>query len=80
MRKQISGGRDVSQEWEYCVETLGNIWRGPSSQELEDLLNGAASEGWELVTAFSLANSNRILAIFRREKSTRTRRRRAAWP
>lgn len=70
----------MSQEWEYCVETLGNMWRGPSSEELAALLNAAASEGWELVTAFNLANGNRILAILRREKPTRRRKRRDTWP
>ena len=70
----------MNQEWEYCVETLGSIWRGPSPDEMEILLNEAASDGWELVTAVGLSSSNRILAILRRSKRTRSRQRRDTWP
>jgi hypothetical protein len=80
MRKTTEGVHDVNQEWEYTVETIGSIWRGPSSNELESLLNEAASEGWELVTAFNLAGGNRILVILRRALQTKGRKRRSTWP
>jgi hypothetical protein len=70
----------VNQEWEYCVETLGSIWRGPSPEELEVMLNEAASDGWEFLTTVSMSSSNRILVVLRRSKRTRSRPRRETWP
>ena len=70
----------MNQEWEYCVETLGSIWRGPNPEELQALLNDAGAEGWELITAFNMAGGNRILTILRRPKPMRSRQRRSTWP
>ena len=70
----------MNQDWEYCVETLGSIWRGPSTEELEILLNEAASDGWELVTTNNVASSNRIMVILRRSLRPRDRKRRSTWP
>jgi hypothetical protein len=71
----------VNQSWEYSVETLGNIWRGPSPEDIELLLNEAASDGWELVTVFGQSSGgNRLTVVLRRERRTTSRRRRDTWP
>jgi hypothetical protein len=71
----------VNQIWEYCVETLGSIWRGPSPEDLELLLNEAASDGWELVTVFSQSSGgNRLTVVLRRERRSPSRKRRNTWP
>jgi hypothetical protein len=68
------------QVWEYTAEILGNIWRGPSEEEMEGLLNAAAQEGWELASAFNMSTGNRVMVILRRETRPKSRRRRDTWP
>lgn len=80
MRKATKRDRDGVRGWEYRVETLGSIWRGPSREEMEALLNGANAEGWELVTAVNVASSNRIHVFLRRAIPARSRPRRDTWP
>lgn len=47
-----------TNQWEYTVFSLGNIWRGPKEDELEATLNELGLEGWEVVGFRSVENSN----------------------
>lgn len=71
----------MTPEWEYDVQTVGSIWRGPSPDALARLLNAAAAEGWETMSVACLTNSSRLLVILRRRLTQKTeRKRRETWP
>ena len=70
----------MTPEWEYGVELMGSIWRGPSPDDITRLLNAAASEGWEPVSVVSPSNGNRLLVILRRPLPKATSKRRTTWP
>ena len=71
----------MTPEWEYDVQTVGSIWRGPSPDALARLLNSAAAEGWETMSVTSLANSSRLMIVLRRRLTRKTgRKRRDTWP
>jgi len=63
---------------EYRVEALGNVWRGSRPQDLEDILNQAAGEGWELDQM--AVHGNQIWVVLRRAAERRSRDRSATWP
>lgn len=66
--------------WEYRVETTGGVLRGTSPQKIESLLNEAAQAGWELVSLTPLQNTNRLLAVLRRQSPSRSAGRSRDWP
>jgi 3'-phosphoadenosine 5'-phosphosulfate sulfotransferase len=70
----------VKGQWEYRVESAGGGLRGVRVDEVEDLLNEAAVEGWEPLLMESLTNSNKLLLVLRRPQSERTRPRSRTWP
>jgi hypothetical protein len=70
----------MTPEWEYDVQTLGTIWRGPSPHDLAGLLNAAAAEGWETVSVASPSNGNRWFIVLRRRLAKTVRKRRETWP
>ncbi len=64
-------------QWEYIVQSLGSLVKGPKDEAVQELLNAWGEEGWELVAAVPLANSFAIKLVGKRPLSTAARRRRS---
>lgn len=71
---------DASTAWEYQVVHYGSIWGGPKPEVLEQELNLAAEEGWELFSLIALTNTSKLQATFRRPLVQRRRPRSSSWP
>ena len=67
-------------EWEYRVEHYGSSFSGPKPEILQDLINEAADEGWELFQVSPITNSNKLLVVYRKPFRTRSRDRSTTWP
>ena len=71
----------MTAQWEYTVETLGGALRGARSEELSELLNYAAEDGWEPVEVFlRSANGNQLMIVLRRPTQSPARKRTGSWP
>ena len=68
-----------TMQWEYHVRYLGSFWSGPKETEFEAILNELGLEGWEVVAALPVENSNQVRVVLKRPLSSETRRRRS-WP
>lgn len=68
-----------TNQWEYTVFSLGNMWRGPKEDELEATLNELGLEGWEVASTFTITDSNKVTVIANRPLTAFERRRRS-WP
>ncbi len=66
-----------TNQWEYTVFSLGNMWRGPKEDELYDTLNELGLEGWEVVSTFTITNSNKVTIIAKRPLTASARRMRS---
>jgi hypothetical protein len=64
--------------WEYRVHTIGGVLRQPKPEQLTEVLNEAAAEGWELTHMVGQENSNALWLVLRRASTPRTRRE-ASW-
>jgi hypothetical protein len=64
--------------WEYVVYAAGGGLKRAKPDELTQILNQSASEGWELMQVVPQENVNRVLLVLRRPSTSRTRRQ-AAW-
>ena len=64
-------------QWEYRVKTLGGFLRGEKDEELEAILNEWGDEGWEVVSARGIENTNRVSIIAKRPLTDTARRRRS---
>ncbi len=64
-------------QWEYIVQSLGSLVKGPKDEAVQELLNAWGEEGWELVAAVPLTNSFAIKLVGKRPLSTAARRRRS---
>jgi membrane-bound ClpP family serine protease len=67
---------DINQ-WEYRVKTFGAILRGIKDEEFTTTLNEWGEEGWEVVSAQGIENTNKVRIIARRPLTTAVRRRRS---
>lgn len=65
--------------WEYSVQSVGGILRQPKPEQLSEMLNQAAQEGWELTQMVPQENSNALWLVLRRPSTARTRRE-SSWP
>ena len=65
--------------WEYSVQSVGGILRQPKPEQLSEMLNQAAQEGWELTHVAPQENSNALWLVLRRPSTARTRRE-SSWP
>lgn len=71
----------MSAQWEYTVEVLGGALRGARPEDLAELLNLAAADGWEPHNVFlRSSNGSQLMVILRRPVQTRSRERRWSWP
>lgn len=66
-------------QWEYHVRYLGNFLSGPKEADFEAVLNELGMEGWEVVAALPVENSNQVRVVLKRPLSGEARRRRS-WP
>lgn len=66
-----------ANQWEYTVFSLGSIWRGPKDEDLEALLNELGEQGWEVVSSYTITNSNKVNIIVKRPLTASTRRMRS---
>ena len=65
--------------WEYSVQSVGGILRQPKPEQLSEMLNQSAQEGWELTHMVPQENSNALWLVLRRPSTARTRRE-SSWP
>ena len=61
------------------MESIGSVWSSLKDKDLEAILNAWGEEGWEVISAFPTAGSNKIKVIAKRPLSERSRRQRN-WP
>ncbi len=66
-----------TNQWEYTVFSLGNIWRGPKEDELEATLNELGLEGWEVVGTYVINDKVTLIA---KRPLTAFERRQRSWP
>jgi hypothetical protein len=64
--------------WEYSVCAAGGGFKRVKPDELTEMLNQAASEGWELMQIVPQESNYQVLLVLRRPSTTRTRRQ-ATW-
>ena len=64
--------------WEYRVHSIGGVLKTPKPEQLTEVLNQAAGDGWELTHMVPQENSNGLWLVLRRPSTVRTRRE-AAW-
>ncbi len=69
----------AASAWEYAVHPAGGALKRAKPEELTEMLNQAASGGWELVQIVPQESSNAVLLVLRRPSTTRTRRE-SSWP
>lgn len=67
----------VDEQWEYHVEVLGAALRGVKPEELENYLNQAGEDGWELVCVHQPQNSNKVWVTVKKPLTAATKRRRS---
>jgi hypothetical protein len=70
---------DAQEKWEYHVEEVGSFWSGAKPEELQELLNAMGQDGWKLVSAVPIQNTNKIVLIARRPLTSRPARH-SPWP
>ena len=71
----------MSAQWEYTVEVMGGTLKSVRPEELADLLNLAAEEGWEPVDILlRSSNGNQLMIVLRRPIKSRSRKRKRGWP
>lgn len=66
-----------TNSWEYLVQTFGGLLRQSKDQELQAALNEWGEQGWEVICATALENSNAMRIIAKRPLTTSARRRRS---
>jgi hypothetical protein len=54
------------KKWDYRVQTFGSIWSGAKPEDIEIALLDWGAEGWEVVSAFSVASSNKVTIVAKR--------------
>ena len=69
----------ASSAWEYAVQPAGRALRRAKPEELTEMLNRAASEGWELVQIVPQESASTVLLVLRRPSTPRSRRE-SSWP
>jgi len=64
--------------WEYRVHSIGGVLKGAKPEQLTEVLNQSAADGWELTHMVAQENSNALWLVLRRPSTARTRRK-ATW-
>ena len=68
---------EQSQNWEYRVETFGNIFKGPKDEILAEALDIWGEDGWEVISVIPRTNSEKITVVAKRLLTLGERRRRS---
>jgi hypothetical protein len=63
-----------TEQWEYCVLTVGNAFSGAKDEQIEAILNEWGLEGWEAVNVYAPSNSPKVTLVAKRLLSTTARR------
>jgi hypothetical protein len=66
--------------WKYQVREFGSALRSAKPQEVEDFLNEASAEGWELSRVATMSNGSKLMVILRRKSGEQRRKRKRTWP
>ena len=69
-----------TMQWEYRVVYLGTFWSGPKEADFEATLNELGMEGWEVVAALPVENSNQVRVVSQAPADGRDAYRRRSWP
>jgi hypothetical protein len=64
----------ASPAWEYAVLPAGGALKRAKPEDLTEMLNRAAAEGWELVQIMPQEGITTVLLVLRRPSTPRTRR------
>ncbi len=64
-------------QWEYRSITIGSFWSTPKDEVVEAALNDLGVQGWEVVAAAPLVNSNQIRILAKRPLTGEARRKRS---
>ena len=64
-------------QWEYRIRTFGATFRGQKDEELEAALNEWGMEGWEVISARGIENTNKVTILAKRLMTDSVRRRRS---
>jgi hypothetical protein len=63
-------------QWEYRVQSFGNLFKDANDKDLQTELNAWGLEGWEVTTAYH-TSGNKVTLIARRTLDASTRRQRS---
>ena len=63
--------------WEYHIEELGSVLRGPKLVDVEAYLNQVGEAGWEVVNVHHLQSSNKVWVTMKRRRRSRAAE---SWP
>ncbi len=69
----------TSRQWEYYVETLGSIWKGPKDENLAAILNELGEQGWEVFSLAPVQNSEKIRLAAKRPLASPVKKH-TGWP
>jgi hypothetical protein len=67
---------DEVQKWEYCVQTIGNIF-GTKDENIEAMLNEWGDDGWEVTHVYTAEGSGKVTVVAKRPLKRETRRSRS---
>lgn len=65
---------DEKVYWEYRAENIGNGWRNPKPEEIQEALNEWGLDGWEVIT-ISHTPGGAVTVVAKRRLSEANRRR-----
>jgi hypothetical protein len=64
-------------QWEYRAKTFGSFFTSIKDEELETILNEWGLEGWEIISARGIENTNKVTILAKRLLTDSVRRRRS---
>jgi len=64
-------------QWEYHIEVLGSVFKGPKPELIAASLNEIGEAGWEVVNLHQPTNSNKIWVTMKRPLRVSARRQRS---
>jgi hypothetical protein len=68
------------RQWEYCVETVGSIFKGIPDDDLVVLLNELGRDGWEVISVVQLESSVKSRVVAKRPVGQAPSRNKRGWP
>lgn len=65
-----------STQWEYRVQTIGNIF-GTNDESIQNTLNEWGEDGWEAVSVYPGKDSGKVTLVAKRQLTAQIRRQRS---